>query len=151
MYMYYNSSRLARANLAFFKEVGMGDLVIVLILIIVVGGAVFGTVRRIRHGSSCCGARDAAPKKVRVADHNRNNYPYEYLLSVDGMHCGNCTRRVENAFNRQDGYWARADLETRTVKLLSKSEVREDVCTWIVSDAGYTLLNMRTIKTQEDI
>ena len=51
----------------------MGDLVIVLILIIVVGGAVYGTVRRIRHGSSCCGEHDPAPKKVKVADQNKNH------------------------------------------------------------------------------
>lgn len=129
----------------------MGDIVIILILIVVIGGAVWGTVRRIRHGSSCCGEHDPAPKKVRVSDHNEDNYPYEYELSVDGMHCSNCTRRVENAFNSQEGYWARADLSTRTVKLLSKSEVREDLCSWIVSDAGYTLLNMKTIKNREEI
>lgn len=129
----------------------MGDIVIILILIVIVGVAVMGTVKRVRHGSACCGEHDAAPKKVRVSDHNKNNYPYAYEIEVDGMHCSNCTRRVENAFNSQEGYWARADLATRTVKLLSKSEVREDLCSGIVSDAGYTLLNMKTIKDQEEI
>ncbi|MBR3532469.1 MAG: heavy-metal-associated domain-containing protein [Clostridiales bacterium] len=129
----------------------MGDIVIILILIVIVGVAVMGTVKRVRHGSACCGEHDAAPKKVRVSDHNKNNYPYAYEIEVDGMHCSNCTRRVENAFNKQDGYWAKADLADRKVTLMSKGEVREEVCTHIISDAGYTMLNMRNIKNQEEI
>ena len=129
----------------------MGDWIIILILIAVVGVAVMGTVKRVRHGSACCGEHDAAPKKVRVSDHNKNNYPYAYEIEVDGMHCSNCTRRVENAFNKQDGCWAKADLADRKVTLMSKGEVREEVCSRIISDAGYTMLNMRNIKNQDEI
>ena len=129
----------------------MGNLVVVLILIVVIGGAIWGTVRRIRYGSSCCGEHDPAPKKIRVRDRNKKNYPFVYELSVDGMHCSNCTRRVENALNSRYGFWAVADLASRTVTLRTKSEVQEDVCSKIVSDAGYVLLNMKSIKNQEDI
>ncbi|MBO6194101.1 MAG: cation transporter [Clostridiales bacterium] len=106
----------------------MGNLVIGLILIVVIGGAIWGTVRRIRYGSSCCGEHDPAPKKIRVSDRNKKNYPFVYELSVDGMHCSNCTRRVENALNSRYGFWAVADLASRTVTLRTKSEVQEDVC-----------------------
>ena len=121
----------------------MGNIVIYIILAIVIGGAVWGTVRRIRHGSSCCGEHDAAPKKIRVSDTNKSHYYFVYELSVDGMHCANCARRIENAFNRNDGLWARADISQKRVELRSKRELSEDQCRSIVTEAGYTLINMR--------
>jgi len=120
----------------------MGDIVIYIILLIVVSFAVYGTVRRIRHGSSCCGEHDPAPKKINAADRNRNHYPYVYELSVDGMHCANCARRVENAFNAHDGMWAKADIGSKTVELLSKNAADETWCRDIISKAGYTLLRI---------
>ena len=123
----------------------MGNIIIYIILAIVIGGAVWGTVRRIRHGSSCCGEHDAAPKKVRVSDTNKSHYYYVYELSVDGMHCANCARRIENAFNKNDGLWARADISQKSVELRSKRELSEDQCRSIVTEAGYTLIDMRRL------
>jgi copper chaperone CopZ len=62
---------------------------------------------------------------------------------VDGMHCSNCARRIENAFNRRDGLWAKADIGQKKVELLAKQEISEDDCRKIVSGAGYTLLSIK--------
>ena len=42
-----------------------GNVAVYVILAAIVGLAVYGTVKRARHGSSCCGEREAAPKKVK--------------------------------------------------------------------------------------
>ena len=126
-------------------------IVKVLILVLIVTVAAIWIIRKIRYGSSCCGEHEAAPAKVKVKDRNAKNYPYLYELSVDGMHCANCARRVENAFNSLDGFWASADIAGRKVKLLSKQEASEKECSKIISDAGYTLLTLSTIKDEEDI
>ncbi len=118
----------------------MGNALVIVILILIIGFAVYGTVKRIRYGSSCCGERDPADRKVRVRDRNKANYPYQYILRVDGMHCSNCARRIENAFNKTEGRWAKADVGNKTVTLLSKSEETEDELTGITAGAGYTLL-----------
>jgi len=81
----------------------MGDTVVVIVLLVVVAFAVYGTVRRIRHGSSCCGERTPAEKKVKVKDRNKSSYPFVYRLKIDGMYCSNCARRIENALNSMDG------------------------------------------------
>ena len=120
-----------------------GNIIVCIVLVIIVALAVWGTVKRIRHGSSCCGEHEVAPKKVRVSDTNKSHYLYNYDLSVDGMHCSNCARRVENGFNSRDGLWATADIGERKVGLRSKRKVSEDECRKIVSDAGYTLLSMK--------
>lgn len=124
----------------------IGSIAVYVVLIAIVGLAVYGTVHRVRHGSSCCGEREPAPKKVRVSDRKASNYPYLYELGVDGMHCSNCARRVENAFNSSEGFWATADVGEKKVKLRTKMAIDEAVCRKAVDGAGYTLLSMKEIK-----
>ena len=119
----------------------MGTVIITLILLLIAALAVKSVIHRIRHGSSCCGERDAPEKKIKVLDKDKSNYPYRYVISVDGMHCSNCTRRVENALNSLDGLWAKANLEKKYVSVLSKKEVDEKFLTSQISGAGYTVLS----------
>ena len=118
----------------------MGNVLSGLLLILILAIAIYGTVRRIRHGSSCCGEHEPAEKKIKVKDRNRDNYPYEYILKIDGMHCSNCAVRIENALNRGGDRWARADLGKKQVSLLSKREETENDLGTVVASAGYTLL-----------
>jgi copper chaperone CopZ len=123
----------------------MGNTIVIIILVLIVVAAVYGTVHRIKYGSSCCGEHDAADKKVRVKDKNKKNYPYTYVLNVDGMHCSNCARRIENAFNKTEGRWAEADVGRKEVILRTKREESERDLSGIVSGAGYTMLAFKRI------
>ncbi len=123
----------------------MGNTIVIIILVLIVVAAVYGTVHRIKYGSSCCGEHDAEDKKVRVKDKNKKNYPYTYVLNVDGMHCSNCARRIENAFNKTEGRWAEADVGRKEVILRTKREESERDLSGIVSGAGYTMLAFKRI------
>ncbi|SMC70510.1 hypothetical protein SAMN06296952_2349 [Oscillospiraceae bacterium] len=125
----------------------MGNIIVYIILIAVIAMAVYGTVKRIRHGSSCCGEREAAPKKIRVSDRNKKNYPYIYELKIDGMYCSNCARRIENGFNCKEGMWALADVGQKSVRLLTKEPADESTCRKITSDSGYTLISFKQINS----
>ena len=121
----------------------MGNAVVIAVLVLIIAVAVYSTIHRIRYGSSCCGERDPAERKVKVADRNAQNYPYTYTLQVDGMHCANCARRIENALNAFEGRWAVADVGKKEVLLRSKSEASESELGNIVASAGYTMLSYR--------
>lgn len=121
----------------------MGNSVIIALLVVVIAVAVYSTVRRIRYGSSCCGEKDPAPKKIKVADRNRDHYEFSYLLNVEGMHCSNCAVRIENAFNEGGQRWAKADVGKAEVELLSKREETEEELCRIVDSAGFTLLSFK--------
>ena len=118
-----------------------GTLVVLVILFAVIVVAVIGVVKRIKYGSSCCGERDAAPSKIKVKDKNKNHYTYTYYLEVDGMHCSGCVRKIENEFNKNEGMWAKANLENKQVKLLSKNTLDKSIASQIVSDAGFTMIS----------
>ncbi len=121
----------------------MENIIIVTVLILILAAAIYGTVKRIRFGSSCCGTKTPPEKKVKVKDRNKNNYPYRYILSVDGMHCSNCARRVENALNKTEGRWATVDLADKEVSLYSKHEETDRDLAGVIAASGYTMLSFK--------
>ncbi len=121
----------------------MENIIIVTALILILAAAIYGTVKRIRFGSSCCGSKTPPEKKVKVKDRNKNNYPYKFTLSVDGMHCSNCARRVENALNKTEGRWATVDLANKEVSLYSKHEETDRDLASVIAASGYTMLSCK--------
>jgi copper chaperone CopZ len=120
----------------------MGTIIVILLLVIVILIAVKSTLKRIIHGSACCGERDAPGKKIKVSDKNKSHYPFNYTLSIDGMHCSNCIRRIENTLNKLEGIWATGNLEKKEVLVLSKKLYDKNIFEDSVSNAGYTVLNV---------
>ncbi len=121
----------------------MGTTIVIFVLAIIVVCSILSIRKRIKYGSACCGTRDAAPKKIKVKDKNKSHYPHTYTLTVDGMHCSNCARRVENALNAMDGVWATVKLENNTVLVRSKNPMKWEDFSKTISDAGYTLIEFK--------
>ncbi len=120
----------------------MANLIIIAVLAALCGYGAYSYVHKLRHGGGCCGEHEAAPKRVRVEDRDRRHYPYTVLIRVDGMTCGNCARRVENALNRLPGTWAEVDLGERQARVLLKEPPQKDVLDQAVRDAGYLPLSV---------
>ena len=55
----------------------MGTIIIVLLRLVIVLTAIERTLKRILHGSACCGERDAPEKKVKVQDKDKSHYPFK--------------------------------------------------------------------------
>ncbi len=120
----------------------MGTIAILFVLSIIVVCAILSIRKRIKYGSSCCGTHDAAPKKIKVKDKNKAHYPYTYTLTVDGMHCSNCARRVENALNSKNGLWAKVNLEKKSVLVRAKNPMKWEDFSTVITNAGYTLIEL---------
>jgi copper chaperone CopZ len=59
------------------------------------------------------------------------------LLDLEGLSCGACVRRVENALNKIDGVRARVDFPSRVAIVETGPDVNvSDLCT-AVHNAGY--------------
>ena len=121
----------------------MGTAIILLVLVGICVIALASVRKRIKYGSSCCGTHDAPLKKIKVHDKKASNYPYTYTLTVDGMHCSNCARRVENVLNSKDGVWATVYLEKKSVLVRAKTSIENAELSRIVSEAGYTVIDVK--------
>lgn len=117
----------------------MGTFVIVAVLVLAGAYGGYSYVKKLRVGGGCCGERDAADKKIKVTDKDKSHYPYTVKLKIDGMTCGNCVTRVENALNRLDGVWATVDLSSETALVRMKQPLDEQAMKDAVMDAGYTV------------
>lgn len=124
-----------------------GEISTAIIVVILVAACVLGVksyVKKLRSG--CCGGGgEASEKKVKVADKNKEHYPYAVCADIDGMVCGNCATRVENALNRMDGVWAKVDLSRKNALIRSKTPVETDVIKDTVREAGYTVLKVSKV------
>ena len=98
---------------------------------------------KIRNGSACCGEREAFEKKIRVRDRALSHYPYHYMAMIDGMVCGGCVRKVENAFHNVNGIYVRVDLEQKAARVLSKQPLRREDAVDILKDTACTILDFQ--------
>lgn len=121
----------------------MEHLIAPVVLAICCAFGLYTYVRRIRRGGGCCGTHEAPERRVPVADRDRSHYPYSRVLTIDGMTCSNCVRRVENALNRLDGVWCTVDLGQRRALLRLKQEPDEVRLRQAVRAAGYTVLSIQ--------
>lgn len=124
----------------------MSSVLIIVALVLACTVAAIFLIRKIRYGSSCCGEREAGEKKIKVQDKNKAHYPYSYKISIDGMHCANCARKVENILHSLEGVWAKTDISQKQVLIRCKNQPEIPVLEEKIRDAGYTMLSMSEIK-----
>lgn len=121
----------------------MVNIIIPVLLALACIYGVYSYVRKLRQGGGCCGEHEPPVKKVKVADRDKSHYPYETVLTIDGMTCSNCVRRVENALNNLDGVWAQGDLDSRKAIVRTKQVLSEDTLREVVQKAGYLVLSVQ--------
>ena len=120
----------------------MASVIILLVLAVICGYGVYSYVHHLRCGGGCCGEREAPDREVQVGDKNKSHYPYTLYLKVDGMTCGNCVRRVENALNRLDGVWASVEMDRHMATVRMMESLPEETLKKAVKDAGYLVLQV---------
>ena len=117
--------------------------VVIAVLLILIALLALRSYRK-RLSSGCCGTSGERVKRNRVADRDKSHSPYQAVLSVDGMVCGNCAARIENALNGLDGVWADADVGAKQVTVRMKQPLPEDrLRSTVNAIGGYTVLSVR--------
>ena len=116
----------------------MTATVIIIVGILLIAYAVYGTVQKARGKakSSCCGSAEAVLPK-RVEDTDESHYPFRYYVSIDGMKCSNCAANVENAINASGDVWAHVNLGRKRAEVLSKKEKTEEDFAEALKGTGY--------------
>ncbi len=60
-------------------------------------------------------------------------------LTVEGMHCGHCSARVEKALGELSGVSAKVDLAAKTATVTMKKEHTDDELKKAVEEVGFTV------------
>lgn len=93
----------------------------------------------------CCGSGGDKERKITVEDKNPAHYAYQEKVGIEGMTCNNCKLRVENAFNRKEGVWARVDLKKKEMLLCTKTPMEEADIRVIIAKLGYTVTGISSM------
>ena len=125
----------------------MTATVIIIVGILLIAYAVYGTVQKARGKakSSCCGSAETVLPK-RVEDTDESHYPYKYQVSIDGMKCSNCAANVENAINASGDTWAHVNLGRHRAEVLSKKEKTEEDLVRALKGTGYKVTGFEPVK-----
>lgn len=110
--------------------------------LVVCGFGIWRYGRSVKRGG-CCGSGGSGPKRLRVPDKDLRHYPYAAVLTIDGMTCGRCAVRVENALNELDGVWAKVDLGEKTALVRMVQPLPEEALRQAIRGAGYTILQIK--------
>lgn len=122
----------------------MATAIICILLVIAVVFGIKSYMKKLRSG--CCGASsEPAVKKIKVKDKDKSHYPYHKELKIDGMSCGNCANRVENALNSMEGVWARVDLSSGSADVYLKQQTEDQTLKQAVKNAGYTVYRIANL------
>ena len=122
----------------------MSTAVICILLIVICVFGIKSYLKRLTSG--CCGSSgEKAVKRIKVKDRDLPHYPHQCILKVDGMSCGNCAIRVENALNAMEGVWARVDLESGEASVHMKQEYEDRALKDAVKASGYTVFRINRI------
>ncbi len=97
--------------------------------------------KKLVHGGSCCGDHEAPEPKVKVKDKKISHYDYHYEASIEGMVCSNCATRVENALNKNEGIYAKADLGNKKAVIHAKRALSKEEVLGYLKELPYTIMS----------
>lgn len=112
----------------------MGTAIVVIILVLIVIFSVKGSVKHMRGEGGCCGG--SAPEK-KVKPVKLKNVAATKIISIEGMHCENCSRRIENALNSLEMVNAKVNLEKKQAVVKLGVDRKDDFLKETIEKLGY--------------
>lgn len=64
------------------------------------------------------------------------------VIEIEGMSCGHCQARVENALNAIEGVQAKVDLKKKQAIVTINSDVDDLTLKEVVTEAGYDVISI---------
>lgn len=114
----------------------MATAIVGILVLVALFFAVKGVLKHFRGESSCCGGGSITappPKKLSGTIIGKK------VVDIEGMTCGNCKIRVEQALNTIDGAAAEVNLHRGHAVLKMTREVSDDEIRQALAGSGYTI------------
>lgn len=124
----------------------MENVIVILILAGLVGGASAYLVRAKRNGVKCvgCPAGGSCPS-ARKTRKKRLKGPViaKRTITVSGMHCAHCVQSVTDSLNSIDGVSARTDLSRGCAVVSLDREIEDGVLIRAVEKEGFSVVSVQ--------
>lgn len=123
------------------EVINIGSITIIVILAAIVLIAVKSSLKHYRGEGGCCGGGG----EVKVKKQKLKHILARREMSIEGMKCDNCKKRVENALNSMYMVNAKVDLEKKTAYINLGEEVPDKLLMQEVEKLGYKVIDIKSI------
>lgn len=119
----------------------MENFIIGGILLALLALGAFYTVRHFKRQSGCCGGGGYKSKKKKLS-----RVLYQKRFAVEGMHCKQCKRRVEETVSDIKGVAGRVDLKKGILTVSYAENVADELIRAKIERAGYPVTEIQDAK-----
>ena len=123
----------------------MVNIIVIIILMILIGGAVAYIIKAKKSGVKCigCPAGGSCPGSGKMPKKKlAGRVIGRKTIKISGMHCAHCAMDVANALNQIDGVRAEADLSKSRARISYDREVEDSIIRNQVEEKGYHVISI---------
>ena len=117
----------------------VSTIFIVIILVVILYFAIKNSIPHFRGEGGCCGG---SGKEKLVKPAKIENVIATKIITIDGMRCENCHRRVQNALNSIEGVNAKVNGEKKQAVIKLGREIENSEFEKIISGLGYKVTSI---------
>ena len=120
----------------------MVDGIIIVIVIILLGCALKGTVKHFKGEGPCCGGGSGNTKKAKTKFLD-GPVIGRRTLKISGMHCEHCVKSVTEEINKIEGASAKVNLKKEEAVVSYDREIDDDDLKKAVEEAGFKVVDIK--------
>ena len=124
----------------------MADVIAVLILVVLIGGAAAYLISAKKNGVKCvgCPAGGSCSRKQKKRKKKlKGKIIAKKKIFISGMHCQHCVQSVTDSLNQIDGVSAKVDLAKGWAEVSLDREVEDDVLIAAVEKEGFSVYSVQ--------
>ena len=119
---------------------GMVNGIIAAALVVAMFIALRSSVKHFAGQGGCCGGGSTVkPKKKKLS----GAIVCRMSATVEGMHCVNCSNKIESKINDLDGVACRVNLKKKEALITATREISEDEIRKIITGLGYDVTGVK--------
>ncbi|HIY29792.1 MAG TPA: heavy-metal-associated domain-containing protein [Candidatus Mediterraneibacter avicola] len=123
----------------------MVNIIVIIILMILIGGAVAYIIKAKKSGVKCigCPAGGSCPGSGKMPKKKlAGRVIGRKTIKISGMHCAHCAVDVANALNQIDGAAAKVSLKDSSAEVSLDREIDKDELIHAVEKAGFKVVSI---------
>lgn len=123
----------------------MVNIIVIIILMILIGGAVAYIIKAKKSGVKCigCPAGGSCPGSGKMPKKKlAGRVIGRKTIKISGMHCAHCAMDVANALNQIDGAAAKVSLKDSSAEVSLDREIDKDELIHAVEKAGFKVVSI---------
>jgi len=116
--------------------------IIITILIVAVYIGLKESVKHLKGEGSCCGGGSTVkPKRKKL----KEEIVSKIVVRIDGMHCENCSNRIESRINNMDGVACKVKLKKKEAVITATHKINVNEIIEIIGNLGYEVKDAKEI------